>query len=260
MDLLVDGLVRFAEVLAALAVAHDDVLHAQILQHVGGDFAGVSALLLKVDVLSAHRDPQVLESLHSNGNIAGGNADQGVAPLGAGHDLLQFLGKLLGLGCGHVHFPVAGNHGLTVSAVHKSFLLLLFKSIVKVHIGIPGKPPGPPGADSMQNLLFYSENCGFCQAFFAESAIFPGKYRGKCLVLLLGPPACKNVSLIQQTSHASSEQAAHPALPPGGQKLARSAVPPLPTGPAALGSGGGSLKRAVSRKRHDLRLWQRCKS
>ena len=54
----------------------------------------------------------------------------------------------------------------------------------------------------MQNILFYSENCGFCQAFFAESAIFPGKYRGKCLALLLGPPACKNVLLIQQASHA----------------------------------------------------------
>ena len=36
VDLLVDGDVGLAEVLAALGVADDDVLHAQVLEHVGG--------------------------------------------------------------------------------------------------------------------------------------------------------------------------------------------------------------------------------
>ena len=121
VDLLVDSLVSLAEILTALAVTHDDVLHAQILQHIGGNLAGVSALLLKVDVLSTHGDPQIFEGLHSGGNIAGRDTDQGVAPLGAGHDLLQVLSEFLGLGGGHVHLPVAGDDSLTVSAVHNSF-------------------------------------------------------------------------------------------------------------------------------------------
>ena len=45
---LLTVIVGLAEVLAALAVADDDVLHAQILQHVGGDLAGVGAGLLIV--------------------------------------------------------------------------------------------------------------------------------------------------------------------------------------------------------------------
>ena len=59
-NLLVDGEIRFAEILAALGMADDDVLDAQVLQHVGGDLAGVGALLLKIHVLGAHGDPQVL--------------------------------------------------------------------------------------------------------------------------------------------------------------------------------------------------------
>ena len=121
VHLLVDGLIRFTEVLAALTVAYDDILHTQILQHIGGNLAGVSALLLKVQVLSTHRDPELLEGLHGGGDVAGGDTDQGVAPLGAGHDLLQVLGEFLGLGGGHVHLPVAGDDSLTVSAVHNSF-------------------------------------------------------------------------------------------------------------------------------------------
>ena len=121
VNLLVDSLIRLTEILAALTVAHNDVLHAQILQHIGRNLAGVSAFFLKVDILSAHGDPQILERLHGNGNIAGRNADQRVTPLGAGHDLLQLLSKFLGLGGGHVHFPVAGDHGLTVSAIHNRY-------------------------------------------------------------------------------------------------------------------------------------------
>jgi hypothetical protein len=129
MDLLVDGGVGFAEVLPPLTVAHDDVLDGQILQHIGGNLAGVSALFLKVDVLSAHRDPQILESLHGGGDVAGGDADDGFAPLGPGHDLLDVLGKLLRLGGGHIHFPVSGNHGFAVSAVHGTFLLCYYNVV-----------------------------------------------------------------------------------------------------------------------------------
>ena len=118
MDFFVDGDIGFPEVLAALAVADDDVFDGQVLQHIGGHLACESALLLEVDVFRAHGDAQVLKGLGSGGDVAGGNADQGLAPLGAGHDLADVLGKLFGLGSGHVHFPVSGNDSLAVSAVH----------------------------------------------------------------------------------------------------------------------------------------------
>jgi hypothetical protein len=45
---------------------HDDVFDAQILEHVGGDLAGVGALF-KEQVLGAHGDAQVLEGLQDGG-------------------------------------------------------------------------------------------------------------------------------------------------------------------------------------------------
>ena len=118
MDLLVHRGVRLAEVLPPLAVAHDDVLHGKILEHLRGDLAGVGALLLEVHVLRAHGDAQVLERAGGGGDVAGGDADQRVAPLGAGHDLLHLLGELLRLGGGHVHLPVSGDNGLAVTTIH----------------------------------------------------------------------------------------------------------------------------------------------
>ena len=52
----VDRLVRLAEVLAALAVADDDVLRARVEQHPSRNLAGVRAGLLPVAVLSANAD------------------------------------------------------------------------------------------------------------------------------------------------------------------------------------------------------------
>ena len=54
----------------------------------------------------------------SGRDVAGGNANHGLAPLGLGKDLLDVFSELLGLGGGHVHFPVAGNDGFTISAIH----------------------------------------------------------------------------------------------------------------------------------------------
>ncbi|CAN3995747.1 Spore coat protein gerQ, partial [Dysosmobacter welbionis] len=129
VDLLVDGGIGLAEILPPLAVAHDDVLHAQVLQHVGGDLAGVGALLLKVHVLGAHGDPQVLERLGGGLNVAGRDTDQGVAPLGPGHDLLQFLGEFLRLSGGHVHFPVSGDNRFAISAIHGDLFSFMSSSI-----------------------------------------------------------------------------------------------------------------------------------
>ena len=120
--LLIDSEVRLAEVLPPFGVADDDVLDAQILQHIGGHLAGVGAGLLIKYVLSAHGHPNVLEGLHGGGDIHGGHAHHHVAPLGAGQQALEFFGKFLGLGGGLVHLPVAGDDGLAISAIH-NFLI-----------------------------------------------------------------------------------------------------------------------------------------
>ena len=117
-NLLVDGEIRFAEILAALGVADDDVFDAQVLEHIGGNLAGVGAGLFIEHVLRAHGDAQVLEGLQGGGDIHEGDAHHHVAPLGAGHDGLNVVGKFLGIAGGHVHFPVAGDDGLAVSAIH----------------------------------------------------------------------------------------------------------------------------------------------
>ena len=41
MDLLIDGDISLTEVLAALRVADDDILHAQVLEHIGRHLASV---------------------------------------------------------------------------------------------------------------------------------------------------------------------------------------------------------------------------
>src|SRR5205085_11438615 len=49
-------LVALAEVLAALGVADDRAVDAELEQHSGGDLAGVGALVRPVDVLRGDRD------------------------------------------------------------------------------------------------------------------------------------------------------------------------------------------------------------
>ena len=118
VDLFVDGQVGLVPVLAALRVADDDVLDAQILEHSGGHFAGVSAALLKVKVLGADGDAGILKRLDRGGDVDKGNAQNDVAPFGLGHQGLELVGERPGLGCGLVHLPVSGNDGLAVSTIH----------------------------------------------------------------------------------------------------------------------------------------------
>ena len=190
MHLLVDSGVGLAEILPPLAVAHDDVLDAQVLEHVGGDLAGVGALLLKVDVLSAHGDAQVLESLDGGGDVAGGDADQRLAPLDPGHDLLHILGELLGLGGSHVHLPVAGDDGLAISAVHDYHYSFMSVSLARGKHGriheltrsghLPG-PEAPKLLPGNANYYFIAENRYFVKSFDSfcgiKTGTLPGRYR-----------------------------------------------------------------------------------
>ena len=123
MDLLVDGEIGLVVILAALRVADDHILGPRLLDHGGGDLAGVSAVVQLVAGLSADGDMAVLEQADSGLDVGGGDAQHHAAPLALGHDGLDLLGESLGLGQGVVHLPVAGDDGLAVAAIHSRSLL-----------------------------------------------------------------------------------------------------------------------------------------
>ena len=120
---LVDGLVGLGKVLAALAVADDDILNAEVGQHIGRDLAGESTRLLEVDILGADMDVGALGHLDSGDEIGEGNADDDLAAgvLDSGDQLAD---EGLGLGSGLVHFPVAGDDSFTILFIHDSYSFL----------------------------------------------------------------------------------------------------------------------------------------
>ena len=103
-------------------MAHDDILHAQIHQHVGADLAGECARLFKVDVLSTHMDVGALGLFHSGDQVGVGGADDDLAAcvLHGGHQLVH---QNSSLGGGLVHLPVASNNGLALCLIHDTFSL-----------------------------------------------------------------------------------------------------------------------------------------
>ena len=116
----VHGLVGLAEVLAALAVADDHILHATGLEHVGAEFARIGAALGEVDVLRAQMDVAALGRFLDGGKVRRGHAHHHVAVrvLHGGHERGNQLAGFVG---GLVHLPVAGNDRLT----HGLYLTLI---------------------------------------------------------------------------------------------------------------------------------------
>ena len=98
-------------------MADHDVLNAQVGQHIGGNFAGEGAGLLKVDILGTDMDVGALGHLDSGDQVGEGNADNDLAAgvLDSGDQLAD---EGLGLGSGLVHFPVASNDGFAVLFIH----------------------------------------------------------------------------------------------------------------------------------------------
>ena len=64
-QLEIDGVVGFAEVLAAFGMADDDMSSADIQQHAGANFAGESAFFFPVHVLPADCDIRSLGGFDS---------------------------------------------------------------------------------------------------------------------------------------------------------------------------------------------------
>ena len=93
----------------------------------------------------------------------------------------RLRGKLLGLRGGHVHFPVAGDNGLAVSAIHNCVF-----SFISVWLYLSCPLRSGAGRNQWSNLLGYSENAGICQVFSEKIRFFDRKpantvaIRGTC--------------------------------------------------------------------------------
>ena len=98
-------------------MADDDVLHAQIHQHIGADLAGECTGLLKVDILSTHMDVGALGLFHSGDQIGIRGADDHLAACVL-HGGDQLVHQNSSLGGSLVHLPVACNDSLTLCLIH----------------------------------------------------------------------------------------------------------------------------------------------
>ena len=109
---LVHGLIGFAKVLAAFAVANHHIFYAAGLEHIRAQLASVSAAGGKVHVLRAKMNVAASRSFLHSGKIRSGHAHHHVA-ISVLYALGQRAYQLAGLFGGLVHFPVTGNNGLT---------------------------------------------------------------------------------------------------------------------------------------------------
>ena len=107
----VDGLIRFGEVLATLGVPENDVLHAEILEHSGGDLAGVGSGFLPVHVLCAQADLGAGERGYRRGDVHEGNADDDFdAAIAIIRRLPDSLNERRDLRGRLIHLPIASNN------------------------------------------------------------------------------------------------------------------------------------------------------
>ncbi len=93
---------------SSFGVAKNDPVHADFLKHRDGDFAGVGAMVMLVDVLSG--DNELLVRVFDDGlqaNKGRGNADVDAVIHGEFNHILGAKGKSLSFRGGLVHFPVA---------------------------------------------------------------------------------------------------------------------------------------------------------
>lgn len=116
-------------------MADDHILYAQLLEHIGRDFAGERTGLLKVHILRANGNLGALRSLYSRLNIGKRYAENHLAPLGLGEQRLHLFDQCLCLARRLVHLPVTSNDGLAISAIHVKYpFQILRRNIIFVII------------------------------------------------------------------------------------------------------------------------------
>ena len=114
---LVDGFVGLTKILSAFAVTENNVLHADLLEHTGGDLAGESTACSPVAVLGADFYVGACGRFDSSGKVNIGNTrdDFAVSVRNKRLDLVEQRGGFLG---SLVHFPVAGDNGFSFCFIH----------------------------------------------------------------------------------------------------------------------------------------------
>src|SRR5215470_2559052 len=104
------GLVGFAEKLAALGMADDDVAAASVDKHIGRDFAGEGAFLFPVDVLRRDGHVGVFRGFNRSGNCCERRSDHNVTMLCARDERSKRREEHARFRLRLEHLPVAGNH------------------------------------------------------------------------------------------------------------------------------------------------------
>ena len=127
---LVYGDVGFAEILAAFAVAGDNVFNAHGNKHICAYFAGVCARLFPMAVFGADFDIGAVCSFKGGVNVYIRNAKHNRA-VGVLYEGFHSVNNFGGFGRSFVHFPVAGDNGFTGSFVHFYVLLFVLLTVVK---------------------------------------------------------------------------------------------------------------------------------
>ena len=108
MSALVDALIRLAEVTAALAVAEDAVIYADLIEHARGNLARERAVIFPMNVLCADVDVRaeccVSDSCQSRSRRADDDRHLGILD-----ERSQAADEVLALDDRVVHLPVACN-------------------------------------------------------------------------------------------------------------------------------------------------------
>ena len=119
LDAHIDGFVGLAEVLPALAVADDSVFDADVLEHIGADLTGESALCRPVDILGAEMDIGFLKLLCGAAEIHERGTDDYIA-VRIVHEGNELGDKLLSFVTVHIHFPVACDKLTPYGLIHEA--------------------------------------------------------------------------------------------------------------------------------------------
>ena len=131
MSAFVDALIRLAEVAAALAVAEDAVIYADLVEHARGDLARESAVIFPMNILCTNVDVRAKSSI-SNSSKSRSRRTYDNRYLCVFDERSQTANEVLALDDRVVHFPVACNNR---SSCHfKNYLLNIHQKTLRFYM------------------------------------------------------------------------------------------------------------------------------
>jgi len=173
-EFLVDELVGFAEVLAALGVAEDDMRGADGFEHQRRGFAGVGALVGEVHVLRTDGDPGTGGGRDYHRDRGKGGANDDLVAVVVGDQGEEVLHELLGLGGGFIHFS-----SWRRSAADAAWWLWLLRVIVEEGLwGYGDTEHRVQGTAYSVQCSVFSVQCSVfsvqCSVFSVQCSVFSG--------------------------------------------------------------------------------------